>query len=299
MEPLTVVSVALGDRRVRLGLAADRFATRWPEHDEEHPPGRRVDWRTGLVGGHLGASPSGCCRSASPATRSRSRSSAPGSSRSSSGSRRDLDQRLLPDVLTLPVIPVALVYALSGQNPFVGGSIVLAVIAAIVVPLLLYLPSIPFGAGAFGMGDVKLLAGVGPADRRQPPGRLGRVRAGALGRRAGRPARDQADRAQDVRPVRAVLHHRRALGGPVPALSASPRRSARVRRSGVPRSAGPSSPSDSCGPAARLGEVSSPDSRCRPVDVPDLDGDEPAGVTVRRRPCGETRENDPRSHLAR
>src|SRR5207344_2377520 len=72
-----------------------------------------------------------------------------------------LDQRLLPDVLTLPVVPVALVYALSGQNPFVGGSIVLAVIAAIVVPLLLYLPSIPFGAGAFGMGDVKLLAGVG------------------------------------------------------------------------------------------------------------------------------------------
>ena len=35
------------------------------------------------------------------------------------------------------------------------------------------------------------------------------------------------------------------------------------------------------------------------IDVPDLDGDEPAGVTVRRRPCGETRENDPRSHLAR
>ena len=26
---------------------------------------------------------------------------------------------------------------------------------------MLYLPSIPFGAGAFGIGDVKLLAGVG------------------------------------------------------------------------------------------------------------------------------------------
>ena len=37
----------------------------------------------------------------------------------------------------------------------------MAIAAAIVVPLLLYLPSIPFGAGAFGMGDVKLLAGVG------------------------------------------------------------------------------------------------------------------------------------------
>ena len=29
-----------------LGLAADRFATRWPEHDEEHPAGRPVGWRT-------------------------------------------------------------------------------------------------------------------------------------------------------------------------------------------------------------------------------------------------------------
>ena len=77
------------------------------------------------------------------------------------GLATDLDQRLLPDLLTLPVIPVALLYALSGQNPFVGGAVVWAVAAAVVVPLVLYLPSIPFGAGAFGMGDVKLLAGVG------------------------------------------------------------------------------------------------------------------------------------------
>ena len=49
MEPLTVLSVALGIGGFAFGLAADRFATRWPEHDEEHPPDRRVDWRTGLV----------------------------------------------------------------------------------------------------------------------------------------------------------------------------------------------------------------------------------------------------------
>jgi len=35
------------------------------------------------------------------------------------------------------------------------------VIAAIAIPAVLYLPSIPFGAGAFGMGDVKMLAGFG------------------------------------------------------------------------------------------------------------------------------------------
>jgi leader peptidase (prepilin peptidase)/N-methyltransferase len=77
------------------------------------------------------------------------------------GLATDLDQRLLPDALTLPVIPIALVYAFSGLNPLVGDGWIGAVIAAIAIPAVLYLPSIPFGAGAFGMGDVKLLVGVG------------------------------------------------------------------------------------------------------------------------------------------
>jgi leader peptidase (prepilin peptidase)/N-methyltransferase len=77
------------------------------------------------------------------------------------GLATDLDQRMLPDLLTLPVIPVALIYAITGANPLVGTELALAVIAAIAIPAALFLPSIPFGAGAFGLGDVKLLAGVG------------------------------------------------------------------------------------------------------------------------------------------
>ncbi len=73
----------------------------------------------------------------------------------------DLDQRLLPDVITLPLIPLAFVFSLSGQNPLVGGAIVAAVIAAVVIPAALYLPSLAFGPGAFGLGDVKLLVTVG------------------------------------------------------------------------------------------------------------------------------------------
>jgi leader peptidase (prepilin peptidase) / N-methyltransferase len=73
----------------------------------------------------------------------------------------DLDQRLLPDEVTLPIIPLALVLDLTGDNPLVGGEVVGAVIIAVVVPLALFLLSIPFGEGAFGIGDVKLLAGVG------------------------------------------------------------------------------------------------------------------------------------------
>ena len=36
-----------------------------------------------------------------------------------------------------------------------------AIAIAVVVPVGLFLASIPFGAGAFGLGDVKLLIGVG------------------------------------------------------------------------------------------------------------------------------------------
>ena len=131
----------------------------------------------------------------------------------------DLDQRLLPDVLTLPVIPVALVYALSGANPLVGAELVPAVLAAVAIPAVLYLPSIPFGAGAFGIGDVKLLVGVGLlAGGSRALGSV--IFALALGRDRHRgPVADPPDRAADVHPVRPVLHHRGAVGGPHPELT--------------------------------------------------------------------------------
>jgi leader peptidase (prepilin peptidase) / N-methyltransferase len=155
-----VAAVLLAVAGFALGLAADRFATRWPEHDEEHPAGRNPDWRTAftaLVGSlALGLLPlrfwgdplAMVLFGAWFVTLI-------------VGLATDLDQRMLPDELTLPVIPVALLYAVSGLNPFVGANLVWAVVAAIVIPLVLYLPSIPFGAGAFGIGDVKLLVGVG------------------------------------------------------------------------------------------------------------------------------------------
>lgn len=163
MEPLAGLLGApgvLGAAGFALGLAADRLSTRWPEHDEEHPAGRRPDWRTavvalvgalafGLLPLRFGADPVAfIIFGAWFATLI-------------VGLATDLDQRLLPDILTLPVIPVALVYALSGTNPLVGPEVALAVLAAAAIPALLYLPSIPFGAGAFGLGDVKLLIAVG------------------------------------------------------------------------------------------------------------------------------------------
>jgi leader peptidase (prepilin peptidase)/N-methyltransferase len=158
-----LVAIVAGLAGAVLGFAADRFAVRWPEHDPddpEHPAGRPIGWRTALVV-LVGASAFGLL---------------PGRFGDEQlglvlfgawfatlvvGLAIDLDQRLLPDLLTLPVIPVALVVALLGVNPLVGGNWVGAVIAAVLIPAILYLPSIPFGAGAFGMGDVKLLVGAG------------------------------------------------------------------------------------------------------------------------------------------
>ena len=157
MNPL---ALALGVGGFALGLAADRLATRWPEHDEEHPAGRAIDWRTAVcalagaagfgllpirfAGDPLALVVFGAWFVAMIV-----------------GLATDLDQRLLPNIVTLPVIPVALVFAISGLDPLVGRSFLLAILAAVLIPAVLYLPSIPFGAGAFGLGDVKFLAGMG------------------------------------------------------------------------------------------------------------------------------------------
>jgi prepilin signal peptidase PulO-like enzyme (type II secretory pathway) len=143
-----------------LGYAADRLATRWPEHDEEHAPGRPVDWRT-VVCVVVGALAFGGLLLRFGGDPLAKLAFGAWFVTLVVGLATDLDQRMLPNVLTLPVIPVALLYAASGQNPLVGDALVPAVLAAVIIPAVLYLPSIPFGAGAFGLGDVKLLAGVG------------------------------------------------------------------------------------------------------------------------------------------
>jgi leader peptidase (prepilin peptidase)/N-methyltransferase len=75
----------------------------------------------------------------------------------------DLDQHLLPDLITLPLIPIGVVVALVGPDPLVHDAFGFAGAAAIavVLPLGLFLLSIPFGAGAIAMGDLKLLVSIG------------------------------------------------------------------------------------------------------------------------------------------
>lgn len=157
---MTPLALGLGAVGLVLGILSDRLATRWPEHDEETPAGRPIGWRTAVCAAF------GAFAFAILPTRFAGDPLALALfgawfATLVVGMATDLDQRLLPDILTLPVIPVALVYAVSGRNPLVGPELVPALIVATAVPLVLYLLSIPFGEGAFGIGDVKLLVGVG------------------------------------------------------------------------------------------------------------------------------------------
>jgi leader peptidase (prepilin peptidase) / N-methyltransferase len=157
MTPLMLGFAAAG---LVLGLVADRLATRWPEHDEENPAGRPIGWRTAVCAA-FGAFAFAVLPMKFEGDQLALALFGAWFVTLILGMATDLDQRLLPNVLTLPVIPIALIYAVSGRNPLVGADLLPAIAVATAVPLVLYLLSIPFGAGAFGIGDAKLLVGVG------------------------------------------------------------------------------------------------------------------------------------------
>lgn len=154
-----VVLAAVG---VSWGLACDRLAARWPAHEDGSVRG--VDWRT-MVVPLVAAVALGAL-----ADRAIVRGWTDWPTLLLFGAyflalvlllATDLDQRLLPDVVTLPAIPIVLIAGLGGLNPLVAGALPAAVAVAVLVPGGLYLISIPFGAGAIGMGDLKLLVSVG------------------------------------------------------------------------------------------------------------------------------------------
>ncbi len=149
------------------GLVSDRIGARWPAHEDASI--RPLDWRTGatVIFGALALA-------LLVRTYGVDASSA-------AGARdlvvlgvyvvplvllfaTDLDQRLLPDVITWPLVAYAAVVGFAGINPLIEGGwpgMIGPIAAAIVIPLVAYLPSIPFGPGALGLGDVKLLVSVG------------------------------------------------------------------------------------------------------------------------------------------
>jgi prepilin signal peptidase PulO-like enzyme (type II secretory pathway) len=144
------------------GIVADRIATRWPEHDEPELPGDRPPgWRT-VVNGAIGAVALGALPGRFDDT----------TQLALFGAwflvltlllATDLDQRLLPSAITLPLIVLALIVAVSGVAVDLHDTFGLAgaIGIAIAIPLGMYLISIPFGVDAVGQGDLILLVSVG------------------------------------------------------------------------------------------------------------------------------------------
>ncbi|HWH37715.1 MAG TPA: prepilin peptidase [Candidatus Limnocylindrales bacterium] len=143
-----------------LGLAADRLSVRWPAHEQGYRP-RGIDWRT-LVVVAAGAAIFGALvvRWSEPrelaillvfaaalvvllAT--------------------DLDQKMLPDLVTLPLVGLAGVVLLLGWSPLLADremALLSGLGAGVGAPLLLLLSDRLLG-GDLGGGDVKLAAAIG------------------------------------------------------------------------------------------------------------------------------------------
>jgi len=142
------------------GFISDRIGARWPAHEDGHI--RRIDWRTAVVM-LVGATALYLLPQRFPADAHLNQLLL------FTGwflaltllMATDLDQRLLPDVITLPLIPITFAVTFLGWNPLVPTSELPAAIAiALIVPAVLFALSIPFGEGAIGIGDLKLLVSV-------------------------------------------------------------------------------------------------------------------------------------------
>jgi leader peptidase (prepilin peptidase)/N-methyltransferase len=142
-----------------IGLLADRLAARWPAHDDGHV--RPRDWRT--VALPIGAA---IAFAALPGRW-------PGAQELvilgvyfaalTILVAIDLDQRLLPDPLTLPLAAAALALVLLNLDPLLAGKeqpLLSAVLAGVGAPLILAILD-RVAHGALGAGDLKLALGLG------------------------------------------------------------------------------------------------------------------------------------------
>jgi leader peptidase (prepilin peptidase)/N-methyltransferase len=141
------------------GFGADRLSSRWPLHEDAAL--RAIDWRTATVI-LAGAASFGALAS---------RWSEPQDllvlgiyfAALIVLLATDLDQKLLPDLITFPLAGYALAVTILGLNPLLDGKdlgVASAIIAAVVAPFILYVTDRLF-KGALGMGDLKLAVSLG------------------------------------------------------------------------------------------------------------------------------------------
>lgn len=159
---LTLVIAIFAIAGAMLGFAADRLSVRWPAHEPGYQP-RALDWRTivlvatgavvfgglvvrweddprslillGIVAGALVVLLA-----------------------------TDLDQKILPDLITLPLIGLTTAVLLLGWSPLLAGKelgvVSSGIAAAVVAPAFLFITD-RLLRGDLGDGDLKLAVGVG------------------------------------------------------------------------------------------------------------------------------------------
>jgi leader peptidase (prepilin peptidase)/N-methyltransferase len=156
---MTPLGALFGLTGLFLGLLADRVAARWPAHDDGLVRAR--DWRTAVL----------------PVAAALAFAALP--ARWSGTSELailglyfaaltflvaiDLDQRLLPDLLTLPLAAAALGLVLLTLDPLLAAKeqpLLSALLAGIGAPVILFVLD-RVVHGALGAGDLKLAAGLG------------------------------------------------------------------------------------------------------------------------------------------
>lgn len=154
LVPLAAVAGAV------LGFCADRLATRWPAH-EEGVVARRLDWRT-VVTTLVGALAFGAMAVRWPDGPTLL-VLAPYAAALLVLLATDLDQKLLPDAITLPLIAYTAVVLVAGWSPLLAGrelALVSGIAAGIGAPIFLFLTDLLL-KGALGMGDLKLAVSIG------------------------------------------------------------------------------------------------------------------------------------------
>lgn len=156
-----LVAALLG---VAFGFGADRLASRWPLHTDGAV--RHIDWRTIAV--MVGSGASFAALTAAWQDPSDLLILGIYVAALMILLATDLDQKLLPDLITLPLIVYAAVVTVLGLNPVLEGKAnvlvadgdLASVLGAVLAPALLAISDRIF-KGALGMGDLKLAVSLG------------------------------------------------------------------------------------------------------------------------------------------